>query len=143
VSRDEGEAVQFVKELLRNRAGDLGYPYLYDWVRGVALEEQPILQAAAGCQAVFMFLVTTILGSFMAVGPSTGILVLLSISALMIIRRVLDLVTISKAVRGLPQILDKLGGDVANRSVQAGDYAWNMVTAQAVGEMEQDAEEDR
>ncbi|RFN43751.1 hypothetical protein FIE12Z_11998 [Fusarium flagelliforme] len=143
MSRDEDEAVRFVEEVLRNRARDLGYPCLYDWVRGVALEEQPILQAATGYQAVFMFLITTILGISMALGWSIGILVLLGILAVMIIRRVIDLVAISNAVRGLPQILDKLGDDVANESVQVGDYAWHMMTAQASGEMEGDAEDDR
>ena len=89
-----------------------------------------------------MFLVTTVLGSSMATGLSIGISVLLSILALMIIRRVVGLVTISNAVRSLPQILDKLGGDGTNESVQVTDHAQHMMVAQAAGEMEQDAEHD-
>ncbi|KAH7183536.1 uncharacterized protein B0J16DRAFT_416585 [Fusarium flagelliforme] len=142
MSRDEDKTVQFVKELLRDRARNLGYPCLYDWVRGVALEEQPILQVAAGLQAVFMLLVTSFLGSFMASGFSIGNSVLLGILAAMIVRRVVDLVFISDAVTGLPLILDKLGCDGTNESVQVRDHARHMMAAQAAGEMEQDAEDD-
>ena len=142
MSRDEDAAFQFVKELLRGRARYLGYPCLYDWIRGVALDEQPILQFAAGCQAFFMFLVTTLLGLFMALGLSIGISVLLSTLALMIIRRVVGLVAISNGVRGLPQGLEKLGGDGTNESVQVTDHAQHMLVAQTAGEMEQDAEHD-
>ena len=55
-----------------------------------------------------MFLVTTLLGLFMALNSSTGILVLLGILAAMIGRRIADLVFISDAVTDLPQILHRL-----------------------------------
>ncbi|KAJ4012431.1 hypothetical protein NW752_008121 [Fusarium irregulare] len=139
ISQDEDEAVRFVKEVLRNRARYLGYPCLYDWVLGVAHEEQPILQVATGCQAVLMFFVTTLLGLFMALSLSTGILVLLGILAAMIGRRIADLVFISDAVTDLPQILDRLSADGTNDLVQVRDHAQHMMVAQAAGEMEQDA----
>ncbi|RBR14534.1 uncharacterized protein FIESC28_07663 [Fusarium coffeatum] len=139
ISQGKDEAVRFVKEVLRNRARYLGYPCLYDWVLGVAHEEQPILQAATGCQDVFMFLITTLLGLFMALSLSIGILVLIAILAVMIGRRIADLVFISYAVTDLPRILDRLSAYSTNDLVQVRDHAQHMMVAQTAGEMEQDA----
>ncbi|CAG7557581.1 unnamed protein product [Fusarium equiseti] len=147
MSRDEDDALQFVEELLRNRARSIGYPFVYDWLQGVRFEEIPTLQAAAGCQATFIFLMTTLLGLCMALGTATigtapMIVVLLLVCVIMPLRRAVELVMISKTTRNLPQILSRLGGGATKEPVQVGDYGWHMMTAQAVGETEQDAEND-
>ena len=90
-----------------------------------------------------MFLMTTLLGLFMALSLSIGISVLLGILAAMIGRRIADLVLISNAVTDLPRILDRLGVNGTNDVVQMRDHTQHMMVAQAAGETEQDAAENQ
>ncbi|UZP43268.1 hypothetical protein NXS19_011084 [Fusarium pseudograminearum] len=142
VSPDDLEAIRFVSQIFQQGANDLGHPYLYGWVRGVSLDRSSSLQIGAGFQAIVMFAITTILGFFMAWGTANMNISMLTLLAIIMIRRIVDLVLFAKATTDMPEILEKLYGDTLDELLQAGDQAERMAGAQAVGETNEEVEEE-
>ncbi|KAK6703538.1 hypothetical protein SNK04_013456 [Fusarium graminearum] len=142
VSPDDLEAIQFVSQIFQQRAKDLGLPYLYGWVRGVSLDRSSSLQMGAGFQAIIMFAITTILGFFMAWGTAIMNIAMITLLAIILFRRIVDLVLLAKATTGMPEILKILYGDNLDDLLQEGDQAERMAGAQAVGETNEEVEEE-
>ncbi|CZS86030.1 unnamed protein product [Fusarium graminearum] len=139
---DDLEAIRFVSQIFQQRAKDLGHRYLYDWVRGFSLDRSSSLQIGAGFQAMVMFAITTILGFFMAWGTADMNIAMITLLATILFRRIVDLVLIAKATTGMPEILKILYGDNLDELLQAGDQAERMAGAQAVGETNEEVEEE-
>ncbi|CAG1996368.1 unnamed protein product [Fusarium graminearum] len=139
---DDLEAIRFVSQIFQQRAKDLGHRYLYDWVRGFSLDRSSSLQIGAGFQAMVMFAITTILGFFMAWGTADMNIAMITLLATILFRRIVDLVLIAKATTGMPEILKILYGDNLDELLQAGDQVERMAGAQAVGETNEEVEEE-
>ncbi|QPC80351.1 hypothetical protein HYE68_011103 [Fusarium pseudograminearum] len=142
VSPDDLEAIRFVIQTFQQRAEYLGHPYLYNWVRGVSLDRSSSLQMGTGLQAIIMFTIATILGVFMAKGTATMNIAMITVLAIILVRRIVDLVLLAKATTGMPEILEILYGGTLDKTLRAGDQAERMAGAQMVGEANGEEEEE-
>ncbi|KAF4436304.1 hypothetical protein F53441_13285 [Fusarium austroafricanum] len=139
---DDSEALHIVKEALKSRAQDVGYPHLYNWVIGDGTNG---LRRAVGCHAVLMFLITTLLGWSMAYNEPTTNAVLIAILLAFYARRAMGLVYIVADMRSCPNIIDHLAVKSLSSATpqQVGDHCERVEISQAAAlEEEQDIQQD-
>lgn len=123
-----------IEKRLRERADHMGYPYLYNWARGVELDGHSSLWMGAGCHAGLMFVITTLFGWSMAYKADLVTFVLMLIILLFFVRRIVGLVKITKDRNSGPIIVDHLQAKGSQEPVQIGNQGERMIVTQAAGE---------
>ncbi|KAG7404372.1 hypothetical protein Forpe1208_v015805 [Fusarium oxysporum f. sp. rapae] len=141
LSPNDVDNIRYVKNMLRQRAEDMGYPYLYNWARAGELNAPSSLWVSAGCHAGLMFVFTTLLGWSMAYDTPFINLVLLLILLLLSCRRIIGLGSIRMALESSPKILEYLHNELSIESSEVGDHAQRMAEGRLLEEAGEDVQE--
>jgi hypothetical protein len=144
LSPNDVDNIHYVKNMLLQRAEDMGYPYLYNWARAGELNAPSSLWVSAGFHAGLMFIFTTLLGWSMAYDTPFINLVLLLILLLLSCRRIIGLASIRMELESSPKILEYLHNELSIESSEVGDHAQRIAEGRLLEEareyMQQDNE---
>ncbi|CVK84039.1 uncharacterized protein FPRN_01792 [Fusarium proliferatum] len=126
--------INTVKDVLKKRSKDIGYPELYNWVTGDDLTSAPTLQMGVAIHAALMFTIATSLGFSMAYDIANFNITWLTFLIILFFRRLIGLNLVESDMRSYPMILDHLGCTGHLPNPLSGSQDKRMVVAQDAGD---------